>query len=71
MKRYRLIVTLALIALAVAVFPPFHVHRIDGWARKAVGNDHGASSDIALLAARFWNTRLTSEQLRPADWRIW
>jgi predicted lipoprotein len=70
MKKYRLIVVLALIALAVAIFPPFHLRRIDGTAREAVGNDHGASKDSALLAARFWDTRLTSQQVHPTDWRM-
>src|SRR5438552_2532796 len=66
---YRLVITLALVGVLLILFPPFHIHRIDGHAR-GPANDHAASADIAQVAARFWNMSLTSQRVRPADWHV-
>jgi hypothetical protein len=58
-----------LIGLLLILFPPFHFRRIDGHTR-APEADHAASTDIAQLAARLWNTSLTSQQVHPTDWVV-
>lgn len=64
---YRLVAACVLVVLLV-IFPPFHIRRIDSSARD-LANDHTASADVAHRAAKFWNTRLISQQ-PPTDFRV-
>ena len=66
---FRLVVMLALVALLLIFFPPFHIRRLDGHSLDR-SNDHSASADITQIAARFWNTSLTSQRVRPTDWQV-
>ena len=68
-RAYRRVGTLTLVMLLLIIFPPFHLHRIDGHARGSP-NDHTASADITQVATRFWNNGLTSQQLHPTDWLV-
>ena len=62
-------IALALVVLLLILFPPFHVHRINGPVR-GLTNDHAASADIVQTATRFWDTRLSSQQVHSTDWLV-
>ncbi len=55
------------VAIALLVFPPFHIRRVPSGGGAASIDRGGA--DVPQLAQKFWNTKLTTPAVPPIDAR--